>query len=200
MIDTRRWHGNIGATHLVVALFALAFVCSSGIWATGSTASANEEPDASVTAVPGECFVVSIPNTAEKLLVPIRIPGPDTGGFYFVAVAWKGAALGMFGPGLSWPVYVCQEADGSWVGGPVLSLGGVSFSGGHGVNGDGWPDYIFRGGGSAGNSWSIVDDSDAERDPEYWTFMLDNSASDSEVFFLVKVYICVLGQNVSTLP
>ena len=93
-------------------------------------------------------------------------------------VRWTDAYMGIFGPGLSWPVNYKQDtADNSWIGGPALAFGGVSFSDGLGVNGDTSAEEIFDGGRTSPNSGYVVlrDDSvtATETDPNYWNVVFN---------------------------
>ena len=82
------------------------------------------------------------------------------------------ATFGSFGPGFSLPVYINSDVDGSehsWIGGPYVSLGGVSHSWGWGTNGDGTQTAIFRGGETAGGGYAaLYDDGPGESSDDQW--------------------------------
>ncbi len=74
------------------------------------------------------------------------------------------APMGAFGPGISWPVYYEQKStDATWIGGPVVSILGTSFSGGNGTNGDGsYHQILSHGTTTFGGSSILYDDSSSE--------------------------------------
>jgi hypothetical protein len=101
---------------------------------------------------------------------------------------WHDATFGAFGPGLSWPVYYEQSsADDSWIGGPNASIGGVVFSDGGAVNGDGYRDDVFFGGITDGGGYlRLLDDGTPEHSPELWT--IDFAPADD--LTAGSIYIC----------
>jgi hypothetical protein len=149
------------------------------------------------------CFVTSIPQTDGLVWVSIQLPDCCQGGFCRVFVSWEGEGpdLGAFEPGLFWPVDVYQRADGSWIAGPAITLGGAWVTAGQGTNGDTNEEAVVGGGASiSGNYFTLLDDSNeaGENDPDLWTFKLYNDPLTSEdtKFKNMRVYICPGGEVV----
>jgi len=101
---------------------------------------------------------------------------------------YQDTAIGGFGPGFFSPVYYSQSSDGSWIGGPAISIEGVDYSEGEGVNGDGRPEAIFGGGYTVdGGELRLYDDSDAESSAYRWTVVLHRYSVGPNV---VRIFIC----------
>lgn len=101
------------------------------------------------------------------------------------------APMGAFGPGISWPVYYEQKsADATWIGGPVVSILGKSFSSGDGTNGDGsYHQILSHGTTTFGGSSILYDDSLGETSRDLWTLEL-YTADDLTT---VTLFICPMG-------
>jgi len=134
------------------------------------------------------CYVYSIPDSGG--LIAIEIPQAGQELFYTLTVAWEGPPVGANTPGFFWPVLFTQAADGSWVAGPAISIGGVTISDGMGTNGDATTEDVIGGGStSSGNLFALHDDySGVETDSDWWTFELDNS-NPTEQFSNMKLYV-----------
>jgi hypothetical protein len=115
----------------------------------------------------GACVQLSIFDPNKTV---IDVPEVCDGGMCKILVDQDGV-MGAFGPGFLWPVFYQQDAkDDTWIGGPSLSLAGVSFSKGRGKNGDSQQEFVFLGGLSGEDQFvAIYDDSDLENSPEKWT-------------------------------
>ena len=113
-----------------------------------------------------------------------------------VLMSWTGGPMGAFSPGLLWPVYYMQETGGNtWVGGPSLSIAGVSLSSGYGQNGDGHADGVVYGGQTTGGGYvRLLDDSSAENSPDQWT--IDFAPLPGELDS-ASYYICPVGRPVA---
>jgi hypothetical protein len=112
-----------------------------------------------------------------KEIAPIEVSiGPDTN--LCTIVSWTDAWMGAFGPGLSWPVYYEQNTlDNTWLGGPNLSIGGMSFNDGGGINGDQNLAFVFEGGLTYPNNgyFAIHDDkpSVGETNSDEWNVVFN---------------------------
>jgi hypothetical protein len=101
---------------------------------------------------------------------------------------WTDATMGAFGPGLSWPVsYMQDAADNTWIGGPNLAIGGVTFSAGAGLNGDTSKDAVFLGGQTSGGGYArLLDDGAAESSVHQWTIDFNPVVGElSQASFLI---------------
>ena len=101
--------------------------------------------------------------------------------------------MGAFGPGLSWPVHYMQSsADDSWVGGPNVSIAGVSFSAGGGVNGDRSSEAVFSGGTTTDGGYvRLYDDGASESSAYLWTIDFVPDASLTQASFFICPGACV---------
>lgn len=86
-------------------------------------------------------------------------------------ILYTNDVIGAYGPGYSMEAYYYQwSSDNSWVGGPNIDFGGQEFSNGFGDNGDGIGEGVFLGGTTSDGGYvRIMDDGDAENDPNLWT-------------------------------
>jgi hypothetical protein len=84
---------------------------------------------------------------------------------------WNDATMGAFGPGLNWPVEYKQNAsNSSWKAGPAVSIGGITYSEGTGVNGDSTIDGVYIGGmTTSGEYVSLYDEGLVENSASFWT-------------------------------
>jgi len=125
----------------------------------------------------------------------VDVPGFCKDSMCVVLMSWKGAAMGAFSPGILWPVYYMQESGANtWVGGPSLSIAGVTLSSGYGQNGDGHEDWVVYGGQTAGGAYvRLLDDSAAENSPNQWT--IDFAPLPGELDS-ASYYICPVGRPV----
>ena len=127
----------------------------------------------------------------------VDVPGFCKDSMCVVLMSWKGGAMGAFNPGILWPVYYMQETGGNtWVGGPSLSIAGVTLSSGYGVNGDGHADWVVYGGQTAGGGYvRLLDDSAAENSPNQWT--IDFAPLSGELDS-ASYYICPVGNPIAS--
>jgi len=109
-----------------------------------------------VSGAPGE-YVVDVPSFAVD-------------GICEILMWWHNVPFGAFSPGFLWPVqYLQNSSDDSWIGGPSVSLAGVSFSAGAGVNGNGTAQAVCAG-GVYGNAYvMLMDDGTLEASSSQWT-------------------------------
>ncbi|MFP3940550.1 MAG: IPTL-CTERM sorting domain-containing protein [Thermoanaerobaculia bacterium] len=114
-------------------------------------------------------------------------------------------ALVLFG--LFWPVVALQRTDDSWVGGPAVSLAGLTMSGGRGVNGEPPIDALIGGGRTPdGNGFTVVDHG---LDPTLWNLDVFNVPGSSQQVTRADVNVCpipacettpVAAQGVTEIP
>jgi hypothetical protein len=128
-------------------------------------------------------------------LTQIEVPSYCLGHLCQVLVFSDGA-LGSFGPGLLWPVNYMQDLSGNaWIGGPNVTIAGVSHSDGRGTNGNGTSEAVYRGGATSGGGHvRVFDDSAAENSAFYWT--VDFQPQGSELT-QATIYICPLGSPIA---
>ena len=154
-----------------VVLVLIVLAASWPFFSTSSPAQAQSE------ALPGqdgpqeascETFDLSLKAT-DTIQVPAACHGDDFG--LCKLVLYTDANMGTFADGYSWEVYYRQWDDtNTWIGGPNVSMGGVSFSDGKGTNGDGIGQGVFLGRTLADGGYiRIMDDGEAENDPGLWT-------------------------------
>jgi len=119
----------------------------------------------------------------------VEVPSFCIDGMCMISV-YNDATIGAFGPGLSWPTYYMQRSmDDSWIGGPNLSLGGVSFSGGAGVNGDRSSEAVFTGGTTMDGGYvRVIDDGASERSADLWTI----ESMPDELLTEAWLYVCAM--------
>lgn len=121
---------------------------------------------------------------------------------------WNDGTMGAFGPGMVWPVHYTQDSsDGSWIGGPNVSIAGVFFSGGAGVNGDGSGDVVLMGGQTSGGAYvRLYDDSGLETSSDQWTIDFAPDAYLTEAVYIVYPMACdyhpitLTGATAITIP
>jgi len=108
---------------------------------------------------------------------------------YAFATLEVGASLGALGgEGLFWPVVALQRADDSWVGGPAVSIAGLTMSGGRGVNGEPPIDTLIGGGRTPdGNGFTVVDHG---LDPTLWALDVFNVPGSSQQVTRADVNVC----------
>jgi len=152
-------------------------------------------PDEDLTA--GSIYICSMPSCVRhdvsvEAKWPIEVPDFCVDGMCSVLM-WSDAFMGAFGPGLSWPVQYSQSSmDDSWIGGPNVSLGGVSFSAGGAVNGDASGDGILLWGQTVGGGYaSLYDDGTSESSPYLWTIDFVPDASLTQASFYICPGSCV---------
>ena len=115
----------------------------------------------------------------------IPIPEPCQSDFCMIT-RYTDATFGAFGPGFSMPVYIDSNAGDSandWIGGPLVSLGGMNFSNGHGNNGDGDSDAIFTGGLTAGGGYAMLRDDGLENADDEWSIFFKGDGELTEAIF-----------------
>jgi hypothetical protein len=120
---------------------------------------------------PPRCAVVELTATSERR---VEVP-PFCLDRVCQILVWTDGTFGAFGPGFLWPVYYMQRSsDNTWAGGPAVSLGGMSFSEGGGLNGSvAGRSGIFVGGTTAGGGYvRLLDDGPSETMPREWTARL----------------------------
>jgi hypothetical protein len=122
-------------------------------------------------------------------------------------VRWTDAWFGAFGPGLSWPVNYKQDSnDNSWIGGPHLMIGGMSFSDGQGLNGDNNSEAIFDGGRTSGDDYVVLRDDSftaGETVSGQWNIVFKNLTDLSDAFYYICSNACeetVLQINKAFMP
>jgi hypothetical protein len=105
---------------------------------------------------------------------------------------WNDATIGAWGPGMRWPVHYTQKSsDGSWIGGPNVSVAGASFSDGAGVNGDASGRAILMGGQTVGGGYvRLYDDGGLETSPSQWTIDFAPDAYLTEAVYIVYPMAC----------
>jgi hypothetical protein len=113
------------------------------------------------------CLQFEVPGAGQHA---VSVPGFCMDAFCWVTLRSDGI-FGAMAPGLLWPVLYMQDtSDNSWVGGPAMSIAGISLSGGMGVNGDGRGAGVLGGGETQGGGLlSVLDDSAAENASDKWT-------------------------------
>jgi hypothetical protein len=123
----------------------------------------------------------------------IEVPSFCIDGMCTISV-YHEATMGAFGPGLSWPAYYMQSsADDSWVGGPNISLAGVSFSAGGGVNGDRSSEAIFSGGTTTDGGYvRLYDDGGSESSADLWTI----ESMPSALLTNASLHVCAVASCV----
>jgi hypothetical protein len=187
---------------MAVATFLVALVTGSP-WVRRSAAQG--EPGArtiSVDTAPAErlvasgagdnpaCVTYDVSASGEST---IEVPSFCIDGMCTISV-YREATMGAFGPGLSWPVYYTQSsADDSWVGGPNISLSGVSFSAGGGVNGDRSNEAVYSGGTTADGGYvSLYDDGASESSADLWTI----ETMPSALLTKASLHVCAVASCV----
>ena len=136
---------------------------------------------------------LSPPSTAVIYEVPagegkyvIDMPSFFIDGFGEILL-WHDGALGAFEQGFLFPVvYLQSSTDKSWIGGPHISIAGISFSGGEGINGDSTYTYVFEGGYVGEGHIHVWDDSESEQSPNQWTVGFEPGGGLTQVIF----YFC----------
>ncbi|MFN2302235.1 MAG: S-layer homology domain-containing protein, partial [Anaerolineales bacterium] len=129
-----------------------------------------------------------------KAIAPIEVQvGPDAK--LCTILRWTDAWMGAFGPGLSWPVYYQQDFfDNAWMGGPNLSIAGMSFSDGNGTNGDSNMEFVFRGGQtSPNNGYSAIHDDNSsvgENNFYEWNILFDPQDDLTAVSYFIFPHVC----------
>lgn len=102
------------------------------------------------------------------------------------------ATFGGFGPGLSLPVFYQQDsATESWIGGPVVSMGGISFSSPYGDNGtDSTMSPILDGGIADGGGVAQLLDDGAEWSDSQWSVYFEGDDQLNMVYYFIAPLTC----------
>jgi len=153
---------------LIPVALALGVLALSSLF-FGKETPAHAQAEGSLT--PGRsreanCELIRLSLTAVNTMpVPAACRGSDFG--LCKLVLYTNSNMGAFANGYSWEVYYRQWDDtNNWIGGPNITFGGVSFSDGHGTNGDGISKGVFLGHTfSDGGYIRIMDDGATENDP-----------------------------------
>jgi len=183
--------------NILIGLAAATLLIALGTGLTAAQGKANAGTTAMDTVLPKRrtagnvakkqaCVIYDLSTPGEST---VEVPSFCTDGMCMISV-YHDAIMGAFAPGLSWPLYYRQDStDDSWVGGPNIALGGVSFSDGAGVNGDGSSDAVFIGGTSTDGGYvRVYDDGASESSPDLWTI----ESMPSELFTEASLYVCAM--------
>jgi len=106
-------------------------------------------------------------------------------------VLYMNDVMGAFSDGYLLEVYYYQwSGSNNWIGGPNTTLGGVEFSEGSGTNGNGIGEGIILNGTTPDGGYvRIMDDGDAENDPNLWT--IESRATSS--FTSASLHVCPIS-------
>ena len=162
-----------------------AFETSPELWTVESKASRSlTQASLQVCAIPGTIYSGII--TSDQ-----SIPVPEfCVDSLCMILRYTDATFGAFGPGLSLPVFYEQDSgDNRWIGGPRISLAGMKFSAGLGINGSAAED-IFDGGIAEGGGHAKLLDDNGETSPEWWSVDFESGDVLDEVFYYFSPMSC----------
>ncbi len=176
-------------SRFLLSLLALIFLLSP-LAGQNDFAAAAESDDTA-------CVRVPLSMTAEQTM---PVPSFCISGLCKLVV-YLNANMGAFAPGYAMEVYYYQwAADGFWIAGPNITLGGVSFSDGFGYNGNGAAKGVFLGGTTSDGGYvRIMDDGDNENSADDWTIQMKSSPTLTQA----SLHVCAIPDaearaNIST--